>query len=445
MPSGPVPVSARPPEPPLWTLPGGLRVAFERRATPGFAFDLRLPVGSAHDPVGLEGAAGVLEEWLFKGAASRDGTHRDARALQGAFDDLGVRRGGGVGPEATRFSVSGLGADLGAALHLVADVLLRPALPDAELPTLTDLARQDLEGLDDSPTDRLAVEARRAAFPRPHASPFAGFTHPASGTPEGLEALTPAALRAHLSRYGQAGGVLGLVADLDPQAALDAVQEALGELRSGQDDLVPAQFRPGITAHVDDPDAEQTHLSLTAPGVAPAGPHWLTWQLILTALSGGSASRLFHAVREERGLAYAVGASPVLLGGQGFLSVYAGSTPARAPETLEVIGAELARLQRGLTDAEFRRARTGLETGVVFGAESLRGRAGSLTRDVAVFGRVRSLAELRSGLAALTLEGVNDFLAAYEPAAHASIVTLGPVTLEPGAPALPAPLEAAHA
>ena len=97
MPSGPVPVSARPPEPPLWTLPGGLRVAFERRATPGFAFDLRLPVGSAHDPVGLEGAAGVLEEWLFKGAASRDGTHRDARALQGAFDDLGVRRGGAWG------------------------------------------------------------------------------------------------------------------------------------------------------------------------------------------------------------------------------------------------------------------------------------------------------------------------------------------------------------
>ncbi len=130
----------------LWTLAGGLRVAFERRAGPGFAFDLRLPVGSAHDPVGLEGASGVLEEWLFKGAAGRD-----ARALQDAFDDLGVRRGGGVGPEATRIGVSGLRDNLSASLALVADVLLRPDLPEAELPVLTDLARQDLDGVQDSP------------------------------------------------------------------------------------------------------------------------------------------------------------------------------------------------------------------------------------------------------------------------------------------------------
>ncbi|MFD1731618.1 M16 family metallopeptidase [Deinococcus malanensis] len=152
----------------LWTLPGGLRVAFERRAGPGFAFDLRVPVGNAHDPPGQEGAAGVLEEWLFKGAGGMD-----ARALQDAFDDLGVRRGGGVGPEATRFTASGLGADLGAALRLTACVLIQPELPEAELNVLTDLARQDLEGLADSPSDLLAVHARRLAFPgRPaHRSP----------------------------------------------------------------------------------------------------------------------------------------------------------------------------------------------------------------------------------------------------------------------------------
>ncbi len=174
-----------PPASELWTLPGGLRLAFERRGGPGFAFDLRLPVGSAHDPYGLEGSSGVLEEWLFKGAAGRD-----ARALQDAFDDLGVRRGGGVGPEATRMGVSGLLDDLGASLTLVADVLLRPDLPENELPVLTDLARQDLDSFQDSPTDLLALEARRVTFPRPMGSPLAGFAHPPSGTSEGLEALT---------------------------------------------------------------------------------------------------------------------------------------------------------------------------------------------------------------------------------------------------------------
>ncbi|MBX8464060.1 pitrilysin family protein [Deinococcus sp. RIT780] len=410
----------------LWTLPGGLTVAFERRSGPGFAFDLRVPVGSAHDPAGQEGASGVLEEWLFKGAAGLD-----ARALQDAFDDLGVRRGGGVGPEATRFSVSGLLADLRAALTLTARVLNSPDLPEDELPILTDLARQDLEGLLDSPADLLATLARQTAFPTPPGAPLSGYGHPASGTPQGLEALTPASLRSHLERYGQAGSVLGLVADLDPEQARDLTASALGGLRPGVHEPIPAVLRTRARAHTTDPDAEQTHLSLTMPGVPPGHPDWMAWQVALTALSGGSASRLFHAVREERGLAYAVSANPVILGGQGFLGAYAGSTPARAPETLQVILAELERLPQGLTPAEFGRARAGLDASVVFGAESMRARAHALTRDAAVFGRIRSVPELRESLSKLTLDDVNAFLARYHPAPDATTVTIGPDTHGP--------------
>ncbi|PNY82955.1 M16 family metallopeptidase [Deinococcus koreensis] len=401
-----------------------MRLAFERRHTPGFAFDLRLPVGSAHDPVGQEGAGGLLEEWLFKGAGGRS-----ARELQDAFDDLGVRRGGGVGLEATRLSVSGLADDLRPALALIADVLIRPTLPEAELPVLLDLARQDLEALQDSPTDLLAVCARSAAFPRPAGSRFAGHAHPASGTPQGLAALDAGGLRAHLQRYGQSGSVLGLVADMEPEQAHDLVLGVLGELRFGEDAPVPAHFQAGARAHVPEPEAEQTHLSLTAPGVAPTHPDWLPWQIALGALSGGSASRLFQAVREERGLAYAVSASPVILGAQGFLTVYSGSTPARAPETLEVLLAELARLPQGLSAAEFERARAGLNASVTFGAEGLRGRAGGLTRDVALFGRVRPLSGLRESLARLTLDDVNTFLHGYDPIRGLSVVTLGPQEL----------------
>ena len=122
------------------------------------------------------------------------------------------------------------------------------------------------------------------------------------------------------------------------------------------------------------------------------------WQVALTALSGGSASRLFHAVREERGLAYSVSASPVLLGGQGFLSTYAGSTPARAPETLEVLLAELGRLPHGLSADEFVRARNGLRASVVFGAESLRARATGAHAGRGRLRAVRRVADLRGRL-----------------------------------------------
>lgn len=410
----------------VWTLPGGLTLAFERRAGPGFAFDLRVPLGSAHDPLGEEGSLAVLEEWLYKGAGGRD-----ARQLQDAFDDLGVRRGGGVGLEATRVHVSGLRADLSAALSLVADVVTRPELPAAELPVLLDLARQDLESLDDSPTDRLAVQARAATFPRLPGDPGAGFGHPVSGTRAGLERLSAASLRAHWARFGQRGSVLGVVADADAQEVCDLVADLFADWQPGEDRPMPAHFQPGLRLHLPSAVGEQTHLSLVAPGPGPRDPGWLPWQVALTALSGGSASRLFTRVREERGLAYEVSASPLVLGGEGFVSLYAGSTPPSAAETLAVLLDELGRLPQGLTEAEFRRARTGLTTGVVFGAESLRGRAYALTRDLALFGRVRTPGEVRAELGALTLEQVNGFLANYHPAPQTTVVSLGPGALTP--------------
>ena len=326
--------------------------------------------------------------------------------------------------------VSGLRADLGAALALVADVVTRPALPAGEVPVLLDLARQDLESLDDSPTDRLAVQARAATFPRRPGDPGAGFGHPVSGTRAGLERLSAASLRSHWARFGQRGSVLGVVADADPQEVHALVAGLFADWQPGENRPMPAHFQPGLRLHLP-ASSEQTHLSLVAPGPGPRDPGWLPWQLALTALSGGSASRLFTRVREERGLAYEVSATPLVLGGQGFVSLYAGSTPANAAETLEVLLAELERLPQGLTGAEFRRARTALTTGVVFGAESLRGRAHALTRDLTLFGRARTPGEVRAELDALTLEQVNTFLASSHPAAQTTVVSLGPGALAP--------------
>lgn len=398
------------------TLPGGLTLLFEARPTPGFAFELRLPIGSAHDPVGAEGTAGVLEEWLYKGAA-----HLDAHALADRLDELGLERGGGVAAESFSFAASGLAEDFPAALALYADILRRPRLPGAELPPLLDLARQDLDSLLDQPAERTALALRRLAF-------GTGYSHPVSGTPSGLLNITPEGARALHGRFSPRGASLAVVGGLDASQVQQVVEAAFGDWRGPPTPPVPLGFRPGLRLHLE-AESAQTHLALVQRGPDPRGPHWLGWQLALAALSGGSASRLFHAVREERGLAYSVGAGAQLLGGQGFLHAYAGSTPQRAAETLAVLRAELDRLRQGLSEAEFARAREALLSATVFGAESARARAGALNRDLALLGRTRTPQEWRSEVMALTLPGVNALLADFDPG-EPSLVTLGPEAVD---------------
>ena len=416
------PVQAQPPSTHVRTLPNGLILAAEQRPGPGFALDLRVGVGSAHDPAGHEGSAALLEEWLGKGAGERD-----ARAFQDALDDLGLRRGGGVGAEATRFAVSGLNADLEAALALYADLLQRPQLPEAELSVLTDLARQDLEAMTDSPAEMLALAARRLAFPAATGL-YAGYAHPASGTLSGLAAVTPDSVRELYARYGAAGSILSVVS-AHPVAEVERMAHAaFGEWSAGHAEPVPLVFQPAMNTHLPG-DGAQAHLSMYWRGIDPVHPDWLPWHLGLGVLSGGSASRIFVAVREERGLAYSAHVGAQVLAGQGFVGGYAGSTPARAAETLDVMLSEFARLKSGVTEEEFDRARGALVASTVFGAESLRGRVVALTRDLSLFGAVRQPSELRARIEALTLPQVNDFLARWEPG-EPNLVSLGMPTLE---------------
>ncbi len=399
-------------------LPGGLTLLFERRESPGFSFELRLPLGSAHDPPGAEGTAGVLEEWLYRGAGDLD-----ARGLADRLDDLGLQRGGGLAAESFTLAASGLAEDLPAALALYADIARRPALPDAELPVLVDLARQDLDSLLDQPAERAALALRALAFGG--GSPIgAGYGHAVSGTLEGLARVTPDGARALYRRFTPLGASLAVVGPTDAERALAAAEAAFGDWVGEALPAVPLHFQAGLSRHIE-ADSAQTHMALVQRGPDPRGPHWLAWQLALVALSGGSASRLFHAVREERGLAYSVGAVPQVLGGQGFLHAYAGTTPERAAETLAVLRAELTRLRLGLSAAEFERAREGLLGAVVFGAESARARAGALNRDLALLGHTRAPTDLRADVEALTLEGVNAFLVDFDPG-EPSQVTLGP-------------------
>ncbi|WP_261664843.1 M16 family metallopeptidase [Deinococcus sp. Marseille-Q6407] len=417
----------------LFDLPGGLTLAAQPRAGAAFTVSLRLPWGSAHDPLGLEGTAGILEEWLGKGAGGRD-----ARALADAFDALGLRRGGGVGAEATRLSVSGLKADLPAALALLADVVQRPSLQDAEVPVLADLARQDLESLQDTPEERLALVQRARVFGGASRSRagglLAGYGHPVSGTRAGLSAVTAQTLRAAHARWGAQGSLLAVVADLSPAEIRAQVEDTFGGWGPGAaPETVEPHFHAGVRVHLPHPGSEQTHLSLSWPAPAAGHPDYLPSQLALTAFSGGSASRLFHAVREERGLAYAAFASALLLGSQGFWKLGAASTPARAQETLDVLLDETERLRAGISEREFERARRGLLTGLAFSEESLRARAGAMLRDLVLLGRLREPGELQAQLRALTLEQVNSFLAVMpSPLPQAALVTLGSAEVQPG-------------
>jgi predicted Zn-dependent peptidase len=402
---------------PVEILPNGLTLAVEERLwNPGVALQLLVPAGAVNDPEGMEGAAGLIEGWLWKGAGSRD-----ARALADAFDQLGVRRTSVSTLEHTTFTAQFLADKLPQVLSLLADVLMRPHLPGEALEAVRQTALQELAALDDQPPKKMFAALRRSVFISSHGR------NP-SGTRADLQSISAEALRQDFfRRYGPQGAILTLAGGVSFIQAREAVLDTLGDWKGGGVENPAIELQPPHTIHLEQ-DTAQVQIGLIYRDISFDHPEFYSARLASQVLSGGSSSRLFTEVREKRGLVYSVYASPNGIKGYSYLTAYAGTTSQRAGETLQVMQAEIARLAEGVLEEELKRTKIGLRAALVMQDESSRFRAASMSRDLYMLGRIRTLDEIETQIAAVDLPRINRYLAA-NPYQNPWTATLGPTKL----------------
>ncbi|HWE37299.1 MAG TPA: pitrilysin family protein [Isosphaeraceae bacterium] len=398
--------------------PNGLVLVAE--SMPGVrsaAFTFLLPAGAAFEPEGLGGEAGMLADWIGRGAGERD-----SRELLTALDNLGVSHGESAQTVHTSLSAATLGRNLMPALEIFADMILRPSLDDEEVEPIRALALQGLQGLEDDPGSKVMHELRRRHFPDP-------WGRPSPGTPEGVEAVTPEALRAfHRAAYRPNGSILGVAGAIDWPALRDAVGRLF--------DAWHPRPEPAITVRPTGPkrdhilkETQQTQIALAYPTVTISSPDYYAARAATAILGGYASARLFTEVREKRGLCYSVYAGYEGLRDRAAVLCYAGTSSDRAQETMDVTLAEIGRLARdGVEAEELDMMRAGLKSSLIMQQESSMSRSSSLAADWYYLGRVRTLDEIASALDALTPSSVSTF-AAGQDVADMTFVTLGPKAL----------------
>jgi predicted Zn-dependent peptidase len=164
--------------------------------------------------------------------------------------------------------------------------------------------------------------------------------------------------------------------------------------------------------------------------VKPTDEDYYNARVAVSVLSGGMSARLFTEVREKRGLCYAVGAQYHGLKEAAGIACYAGTTPDKAQETLDVITAEFNRLGDGISEEEIKRAKVGLKSSLVLQSESSSNRAAGTGGDYYMLGRVRSLDEIKSKIERTTVDSVLEFLRRNQ-FKDFTVVTIGPREIHP--------------
>jgi len=241
------------------------------------------------------------------------------------------------------------------ALELFSEVLIEPGFDAEEI----ERERRDVLAAIERREDRLAqlafLQFARTLYPsHPYRLPLLGDR-------AGVEAFDVSALAAHHRRLVRAeNAVMGVVGDVDPDAAAEAVSVRLAGLPSGAYELaLPEPDPPPDAVREADlvKDRAQAHLLLGFQALRVDDPDRNSLEVIAQLLAG-QGGRLFLELRDRRGLAYAVNALNVEGVAPGFFAVYIATAPEKLDEARKGMLTELERLvQEKVPQPELDRAK----------------------------------------------------------------------------------------
>ena len=381
------------------------------------AFALLAPAGCAYEAAAQAGLASLTCEMAERGSGERD-----SRQFVADLENLGADCSSSCTNSHTSFGGAMPCESLLPALSIYADLVQRPHLPPDQLEDARLSCLQEVHALEDDLAQKLMLTIRERFYGEP-------FGRSPQGTVETLSSLELKDVQNYFRRSYRAGeAILSVAGKIDWPRLVEHVEQVFGAWQSGVP-LLSAQSPP-VRKYLHVPaESNQTHISIAFRGVPYRHEDYFQLRGAVGVLSDGMSSRLFTEVREKRGLCYTVYAMCHSLRDQGGVFAYAGTTAERAQETLDVMAAELRGLFRGIQQEELDRLKGRIKRSLILQQESSPSRSGSIAYDWYYLTRVRTMDELRSIIDDLSVQSINDYLAANPPGEF-TVVTLGPEGLK---------------
>jgi predicted Zn-dependent peptidase len=352
----------RVPEHTLTTLESGLRVVTERMSSVrSAALGFYIGAGSRGERVEEAGLSHFLEHMLFKG------TERYASAeIDQLFDEMGAELNAGTDKEGTTVYARLLDQHLPRAFDVMADMVWRPAFRDVD--PEREVVLEEIAMYEDDPQDTVFDVLGLSVFgDHPLGRPIIGRAPVIRDTPVDEIAAF------HARRYVPSSVVIAAAGSVEHDQIVELAERTLRGLRAGESAPVPeaAPQLPQAQVRFQRKDTEQVHVCLGAPGLARGDDRRFAVRVLDAVFGGLSSSRLFQAVREERGLAYSVYSFSGQYTDTGQIGLYVGTRPDNLADAMQVVASELDRLRRELVSPEeLVRARENVKARVILALES---------------------------------------------------------------------------
>ena len=271
----------------------------EEHSVPLVAIKFAFMGGSAQDPTGKEGLAGMMSDLLTEGAGDMP-----ARTYKEKLSGLGSRLSTSSGKDAIYGGLETLSKRFAPSAELLRLVLVSPRFDASSIELVRGQRTTDLA--------RSANDPTRLALDRWYAEAFPGhpYARPVDGTPESIARIMADDLKTmHGNLLARDVLHIVVVGDIDKRAAIEALDAIFGALPEKAkvarvDKIEPRPLPAPVVIERDYPLSTAT---FGLPSLRIDHPDFAALQVLNQIIgSGDFDSRLMEEIRVKRGLAYSI-------------------------------------------------------------------------------------------------------------------------------------------
>jgi predicted Zn-dependent peptidase len=375
--------------------------------------------GSRHETPELNGICHFIEHAVFKGTRNRS-----ARDIAVETDRLGGNLDAYTTHEMTGFTTKVADTALAQAIDLLADIVSHPRFEQEDLEREQKVILEEMKMVEDTPDELLGELFNAAYFPN---QPLG---RPIEGTPETVTTFDhKTTVGFHAREFSYKNLVVAAAGNVDHARLVELVGTAFDGCESGVRPQPVESSRPRPAAPIlieQKSELEQAHLVIATPWPHALDEDRYAASLLASVIGGGTSSRLWQKIREERGLAYSVGAAGSAFSDVGVFNIYAGTSPEYLDQVLDVALSELREVVRNnVSDEELRIAKEQAISCILLGLESSSARAATLARQEIIHGRRISPDEVIEKIRNITVDELQEVARTYFRSETISLGALG--------------------
>jgi predicted Zn-dependent peptidase len=394
----------------LETLKNGLRVVLAPNENVESATVLVLVgAGSRYETKQNNGVSHFLEHMAFKGTAKRP----TAREIANLLDSLGAESNAFTSKEMTGYYIKSASSHLPVALDVISDILMNSKFEQEEIDRERNVIIEEINLYEDTPMRKIGDIFENLLY---------------GDTPMGWDIAGEKDIIRKLQRddfvsymnslYSADNMILCVSGKYDKQKLLSDIEIYFTPFKKfpTKEFSRLTETQAGPQTKVRSKKTEQAHFSIGVRTVGLTDDKDRYPLSVLSAiLGGGMSSRLFHEVRERRGLAYYVKTMPESYIDRGYITSFAGVDPKRIDEAIKVVIEEYGKMhdKDQIKEDELKKAKEYLKGHFILELEDTRAVALFYTSTLLLENKIVSPQEAIDKLEKVTLDDVYRVAAAY--------------------------------